>query len=420
MSNNKRRSGLYNDRRAYRQNYSYEAQQPICPPMSLNIIATLTNGIYVLNKTTTILECQTLTIPMVTQLSIPNGLTLTNNGTIVIGNTSLITIGGVLINSGTITNELSGGGQINNNGTIQNLLTGIINLNNTGNGGFGIFVDNNGIINNSSSTITNNGLMNINSLKNNGSTVVTNNKTLNILIGLTNDDISIINNNKIFNIIRKINMPSSNVFFRKNSQMNNYGRLSITFASIEFSQDIAKSFVFFNTGTIISDRSSFISSTDNAKPINLLFDEGSIINITNGSSFELGNVGFYKTTISCDSKSKLYFLSTQVLITETTIKNSGYLQIGFFSYFTNITTQNSVIINNGGQFIFSNTSFTNGVGSTIYNINSGLIDMANSNTVFINNGIINNPQVNAGCGTGTIDGNITNGSGSIGTACPPP
>lgn len=79
MSNNKRRSGLYNDRRGYRQNYGYEVQQPICPPMSLNIIATLTNGIYVLNKTTTILECQTLTIPMVTQLSIPNGLTLTNN-----------------------------------------------------------------------------------------------------------------------------------------------------------------------------------------------------------------------------------------------------------------------------------------------------------------------------------------------------
>jgi hypothetical protein len=202
--------------------------------------------------------------------------------------------------------------------------------------------------------------------------------------------------------------------------MNNYGILSITFANIEFSQDIAESFVFFNTGTIISDRSSFISSTDNAKPINILFNEGSIINITNGSYFQLANVGFYKTTISCDSKSELQISSTQVFITETTIKNSGTLQIGFFNYFTNITTQNSVIINNGGQFYISNTSFTNGVGSTIYNINSGHIVIANNDTVFINNGIINNPQVNAGCGTGTIDGNITNGSGSIGTACPPP
>lgn len=139
----KYRSGLANDRRAYR----YYAQPPICPStttISLADIATI--GIYdsygttawLLNGNTTISLCQVLEIP-VGQTLLPNGFTLNNNGTINIRGTLRNTAEGL---------DVSGYNSITiNNGTINVFSTGTIAVAKGSNGVSATFT-NNGVINN--------------------------------------------------------------------------------------------------------------------------------------------------------------------------------------------------------------------------------------------------------------------------------
>jgi hypothetical protein len=78
---------------------------PQCPPISLESIATLAVeddvSYWTLNTNTTILECQTLTIPENSVLIIQEGLTLVNDGTI-INNFYINIYSGFFINNGTI------------------------------------------------------------------------------------------------------------------------------------------------------------------------------------------------------------------------------------------------------------------------------------------------------------------------------
>ena len=214
----KSRSGLANDRRAYGCNRNCPIT-PICPSLtnvSLANIATfdVVEG-WLLNGNTTLLVCDVLEIPA-GQILLPNGFTLTNNGTINVRG-HLRNVGGVTdtstitINNGTI-NVFSTGsiavsiaafgalatftnnGILNNNGdifcqtfgVINNTSSGRINNNSAyvdGTGGFrlnprgtfnnsGVFINNGtitltrdgageGIIyNNNGGTITNNGIIN--------------------------------------------------------------------------------------------------------------------------------------------------------------------------------------------------------------------------------------------------------------------
>lgn len=127
----------------------------ICPSIDLEDIATLIDGDWVLNNDTTILECQTLTIPGETIFHIPENLTLTINGSVVnngtIANDGITNINGTFTNNGTINNNTNGTiniyGTLNNTGTINN--TGIIN----------VYVSGSGVLNNSG-TISGSGTIN--------------------------------------------------------------------------------------------------------------------------------------------------------------------------------------------------------------------------------------------------------------------
>jgi len=211
----KSRSGLANDRRAYGCN----RYCPICPSLtivSLADIATFDAGEgWLLNRNKTLLLCEVLEIP-VDETLLPNGFTLTNNGTInvigilrnvgLVGDTNSITINNGTINvfsSGSIAVSIAAFGAVatftnngilNNNGDIFCQTLGVINntsggrINNNssyagGIGGFrlnsrgtfnnsGVFINNGtitltrdgageGIIyNNNGGTITNNGIIN--------------------------------------------------------------------------------------------------------------------------------------------------------------------------------------------------------------------------------------------------------------------
>jgi len=406
MTNNKRRSGLYNDRRAYRQYYGYEPTEPTeptCPPISLNTIATLTNGIYVLNNTTTILECQTLTIPMITQLSIPNGRTLTNNGTIVIGNTSLITIGGVLINSGTITNT-AGGGQINNNGMIDNLLSGVIDMTNSGNGGFigiGVVDNNNGVINNSSSILRNDGNIYINYLKNTGTTNVINNNSINVSINVTNIESSSINNNQSFNVITDFLGPFPT--FINSYHFINDGILTLK-----------NSYSSGNNGEITNNGTVFLYNHQTSQILNTTISS-SVYCYANSTLTEYYSTIYGLIIIDYNSTLNIVITSDDIFI-PANIKNSGKISMYGSPSSNNIYVLS--LINDGGTIDIQDNVIVYNIG-TIYNINGGKINT--NNNIFINQGLINNPLLDSGCGVGTIIGSITSEQGgSIGTACPPP
>ena len=211
----KRRSGLANDRRAY----GCVRYCPICPSLtniSLADIATfdVVEG-WLLQNNITLLLCDVLEIPAGETL-LPNGFTLTNNGTINVkgqlrnvgrvADTSSITINNGTINvfsTGSIAVDafvalatFTNNGVIHNNGDIFCQILGVINntssgrINNnsayaggSGTGGFrlnnrgtfnnsGVFINNGtitltsalddkGIIyNNNGGTITNNGIIN--------------------------------------------------------------------------------------------------------------------------------------------------------------------------------------------------------------------------------------------------------------------
>ena len=216
----KSRSGLANDRRAYGCG-GYCPIKPICPSLTNIILADIATFVgdegWLLNGNTTLLLCDVLEIPD-GQTLLPNGFTLTNNGTINVrgvlrnvgrvGNTSSITINNGTINvfsTGSIPVAIgtfgavatfTNNGIINNNGNIFCQTLGVINntsggrINNNssdanGIGGFrlnaqgtfnnsGVFINNGtitltlgfnpsffGIIyNNNGGTITNNGIIN--------------------------------------------------------------------------------------------------------------------------------------------------------------------------------------------------------------------------------------------------------------------
>ena len=216
----KGRSGLANDRRAYGCG-GYCPIKPICPSLTNIILADIATFVgdegWLLNGNTTLLLCDVLEIPA-GQTLLPNGFTLTNNGTINVrgvlrnvgrvGNTSSITINNGTINvfsTGSIPVSIAAFGAVarftnngilNNNGDIFCQTLGVINntsggrINNnssyaSGIGGFrlnalgtfnnsGVFINNGtitltrdlnplffGIIyNNNGGTITNNGIIN--------------------------------------------------------------------------------------------------------------------------------------------------------------------------------------------------------------------------------------------------------------------
>ena len=197
----KRRSGLSNHRRAYACGRS--CTNSICPSITLADIATFDGGIeWRLNNNTTILACQTLTISAGIYVIVPDGLILTNNGTIINNGTMTIHNGGtitnystsfvnngriyildgsqfinswdgnsgpILTNNGEISIALGGilangrstlnntaGGYIYNRGTITNLQAVINNYGNIINNDRGLISTENSTIYNSGGTITNN------------------------------------------------------------------------------------------------------------------------------------------------------------------------------------------------------------------------------------------------------------------------
>ena len=105
-------------------------QEPyVCPEISLSTIATITaTDVWSLSQNTTILSCQTLTIPYTQRLNIPTGLTLTNNGTI-INSGELRNVNGTFINNANFTTSGTVNGATTT-GTITNSSTGVID--NTG------------------------------------------------------------------------------------------------------------------------------------------------------------------------------------------------------------------------------------------------------------------------------------------------
>jgi hypothetical protein len=98
-----------------------------CPVISLSTIATTTdNIIWVLTEDTTILSCQTLTIPSEQRLNIPMGLTLTNNGTIENSGELRNVNGGTFINNANFTTSGTVNGATTTTRTITNSSTGVI------------------------------------------------------------------------------------------------------------------------------------------------------------------------------------------------------------------------------------------------------------------------------------------------------
>jgi len=101
-----------------------------CPVISLSTIATTTdNIIWVLTEDTTIVSCQTLTIPSGQRLNISMGLTLTNNGTIE-NSGELRNVNGTFINNANFTTSGTVNGAATTTGTTTNSSTGVID--NTG------------------------------------------------------------------------------------------------------------------------------------------------------------------------------------------------------------------------------------------------------------------------------------------------
>jgi hypothetical protein len=211
----KKRSGLANDRRAYRYNCR---PAPLCPPISIRDIAVQsgqTGRIWTLKADTTILACQVLRIYQNIIFTIPSGLTLTNLGTLKVNG------GGILQNDGTITNS----GLINSYGAVT--ITGTIN--NTGDFDTLNITTNTGTINNT-------GLINITesfinkSTINNGSKI-TNTGTFENTTGTIKNGVTIgstfysgrINNIYIFNNNSTIDNNDNSLITNNGLLQNNTG-----------------------------------------------------------------------------------------------------------------------------------------------------------------------------------------------------
>ena len=152
----KRRSGRANDQRAYKYatNKTINVATPTCPSITVNTIATLISGNWVLNANTIILACQILTVSSIDILIIPSGLSLTNNGSIINNGEINIATNGTLTNSGTVRNNLTSSflnqGNVTNSTNLYNAGT-IYNVNS---------MINNGIINNViNGTLINDGIL---------------------------------------------------------------------------------------------------------------------------------------------------------------------------------------------------------------------------------------------------------------------
>jgi len=241
----KRRSGLAFHKRAYNRCCNH----PICPSVTLTDIATLNNGnIWFLNNNTTILTCQTLIIPLNTELQ-TNAFTLTNNGTInlfgSIRNAHSFNTTGMnyrTINNGTInifaggrievvdsdTNQFINNGIVNNKGVIVTQFGGICINNSSGR----IINTSGGEILNNFSIITNFGI-----IENNTVCFINNNN---------NGEFYNKNIGKIFNTGGIINNAGGDRFINDGIIFNNNGGIIDTRGSI-----------FTNNGTI---QNSLISS----------------------------------------------------------------------------------------------------------------------------------------------------------------
>jgi len=294
----KRRSGLANDRKAYRiccRSIPTPIPTPItpCPSIILADIATTNDGItWLLNHDTIILKCQILEIPAGQTLQI-NHNTLTNNGTInvrgLLRNTtkfSLLTSNSETINNGTINVFLTGSIACSNEyfGVGDAIFTnnGLININN---GGY-IFCQTFGVINNNSGGRINNNngaLFRINArgIFNNNSVFINN-------IGadiINNGDGSgiggIINNNNgayIINYATISNGLSSNFY----GDINNNG----TIINIGIINNAYFATITNNAGgTITNNAGGIIYNNQNGTITTVgIFTNNGIINNADGSS----------------------------------------------------------------------------------------------------------------------------------------
>jgi hypothetical protein len=122
----KKRSGLMNDRRAYR--YNVNVTTPVVCPIILDIDISTVN----FSQNFTILACQRLTIATNDKI-IPLGVTFINYGTVTYsgGVNGSLAVNGTFINYGTFNNtgnELYIGNNFKNYGTFNNGLTSTVTM----------------------------------------------------------------------------------------------------------------------------------------------------------------------------------------------------------------------------------------------------------------------------------------------------
>ena len=117
----KKRSGLMNDKRAYK----YDVTIPPACPTIIDIDISSVN----FSQNFTILACQRLTIT--TNKIIPLGVTFINYGTVNYSGSGTLSVNGTFINYGTFNNtgnELYIGNNFINNGTFNNGSTATVNM----------------------------------------------------------------------------------------------------------------------------------------------------------------------------------------------------------------------------------------------------------------------------------------------------
>ena len=421
----------------------------VCPSITLSDIATYNEDpegpVWTLNKDTTILECQTLTIDKTTQLYINNGLTLKNFGKIINNTGSSIFIidpntmfinekSGEIINNTSSTFECSFTGMIINYGKITNndnnfIVIGRDNslLNNFGN-----------IINDSTSTIIS---RNSGTVNNKFGGQITNDGSIQFLFfngnpGTLNNDGTITNQN-----------GGSIQSTGTGSQITNNSTGIITNDGTSLIISI-NSGIIQNDGTITNQNGGNIKSSDNDSQIT---NTGQITNdgtsqITAEVSGTIQNNGIITTEYLITSReSGLITNNYQITIgvggtlqcgdmdgniindISGTITNNNNLVVntGMFTNSGYITNNGSLIVDNNGTFDNSGTidnnystitvisTFTNNISGTIYTHGDSAV--INATGTFTNNGNIYEGQLGCG-GPGTINGTIINGTN--GFDCP--
>ena len=377
-----------------------------CPSITLSDIATQSGNNWTLIQNTTILKCQTLTIPYGETLTINSGQTLINKGTIVNF--------GTITNSGTLKIE----GSLNNFGTIDNsnLITtegGISGIISNNAGGIitnrkHFYIQNKGTLNNSG-TINNNTaslsdlkivgtLNNFGTITNYASADFT---TDNDISGIINNNAGgIITNNGIF-FIRGVNTLNNSATF------NNSGNLKID-------GTLNNSGTIDNSGTITNDtlttgiinNSGTIDNSGNIKIYGTLNNSATLnnsgtINSTSDSSISgtINNSGTITNsgTLNIKLLNKLY--NSGLINNISSIKNSGTLKI---------LTSSGILNQNG--------SLTNSSGAVIYIYGGGTLNVNNN---FTNNGSIKTGSSSEYCGLGAITGPGTISGNPSSAGCPP-